>query len=110
MYKLCFYVPIDAVEAVKQAVFDAGGGRIGHYDCCAWQVLGEGQFRPCLGANPAIGEVGALEKLPEYQVELVVESEKISEVLYALKAAHPYEEPAFSVFEMVDLKTIIPHD
>ena len=106
MYKLCFYVPVDAAEAVKQAIFDAGGGRIGDYDCCAWQVLGEGQFRPCAGANPAIGEIGALEKLPEYQVELVVAKEKLVDVLRAMKAAHPYEEPAFSVLETVDVEAI----
>ena len=107
MYKLCFYVPVDAAESVKQAIFDAGGGCIGNYDCCAWQVLGEGQFRPCAGANPAIGDVGALEKLSEYQVELVVAKDKLAGVLRALKTAHPYEEPAFGVFEMVDVEAIL---
>lgn len=107
MYKLCFYVPVAAAEAVKQAIFDAGGGRIGNYDCCAWQVLGQGQFRPLAGANPAIGQVDALEKLAEYQVEMVVEPDKLAAVVRALKAAHPYEEPAFSVLATLDVDKLL---
>ena len=58
MYKLCFYVPDSHVEAVKQAVFAAGGGRVGAYDSCAWQVLGQGQFRPLTGSQPFLGSQG----------------------------------------------------
>ncbi len=100
MFTLWFYVPVAQVEQVKQALFDAGGGQIGHYDSCAWQVLGQGQFRPLDGARPHIGTGGVIEVLPEYKVEMVLPKSKLKAVVKALRDAHPYEEPAFGVCEM----------
>ncbi len=97
MFKLCFYVPESHLERVKTAVFDAGAGRIGDYEHCAWQVLGEGQFRPLAGASPFIGSPETLERLAEYRVELVCSDDKIADAVHALRQAHPYEEPAFDV-------------
>ena len=102
MYKLCFFVPESHLEEVKQAVFDAGGGRIGDYEHCCWQVLGQGQFRPGQGADPFIGEAGKLETVAEYRVELVCEDALIAEVVAALKVAHPYEEPAYDILKLAD--------
>lgn len=102
MYKLCFFVPESHLEPVKAAVFAAGGGRIGDYEHCCWQVLGQGQFRPGTGADPFIGEVGRLETVAEYRVELVCEDERIASVVAALKAAHPYEEPAYDVVRLAE--------
>ncbi|WP_150302793.1 Nif3-like dinuclear metal center hexameric protein [Pseudomonas saliphila] len=103
MYKLCFYVPESHLEPVKQAIFDVGGGRIGDYEQCCWQVLGEGQFRPRAGAQPYIGKRGELEKLAEYRVELVCSDELIEPSVAALKTAHPYEEPAYDVWRLADI-------
>ena len=103
MLKLCFYVPVTHLEAVKTAVFDAGAGRIGNYDACCWQTLGQGQFRPMAGSKPFIGSEGEVEQVEEYKVEMVCEKSVIVEVLKAFKAAHPYEEPAFDVMELLDL-------
>lgn len=100
MYKLCFFVPVTALEQVKQAVFSAGAGRIGNYDCCSWQVLGLGQFRPLPGSNPHIGQQDKLERLEEFRVEMVCADEHIRAAIAALRAAHPYEEPAFDVFRL----------
>ncbi|MDT8427280.1 MAG: YqfO family protein [Pseudomonadales bacterium] len=100
MYKLCFFVPESHVESVKTAVFGAGGGRIGDYDCCAWQTLGEGQFRPGAQARPFIGRSGEVERVAEYKVELVCSEELIHAVLAAMKQAHPYEEPAYDVMRL----------
>jgi hypothetical protein len=94
-YKLEFYVPEASAEAVKAAVFAAGGGRIGRYDQCCWQTSGRGQFRPLAGSHPAIGEVGQVEAVAETKVEMVCAPECLSAVIAALKAAHPYETPAF---------------
>ena len=58
MFKLCFYVPDSHLDAVKQAIFAVGGGRIGLYDSCCWQVQGLGQFRPLPGSQPHLGEQG----------------------------------------------------
>lgn len=103
MYKLCFYVPESHLEAVKQAVFDSGAGRMGDYEHCCWQVLGQGQFRPGSGANPFIGEAGRLEQVAEYRVEMVCEDEAIQQAVAALRQAHPYEEPAFDVWPLLEL-------
>lgn len=102
MYKFCFFVPASDAEATKEAVFNAGGGRIGDYDCCAWQTLGQGQFRPLEGSNPHLGERGRLEQVDELKVELVCEDRLIHEVVAAMKRAHPYEEPAYEVYRLED--------
>lgn len=101
MYKLCFYVPESHLEPVKHAVFAAGAGRIGDYDCCAWQTLGQGQFRPLSGSQPFIGQEGQVETVAEYKVEMVCADDKISAVLAALRQAHPYQEPACDVWALM---------
>lgn len=103
MLKLTFFVPEDHAEAVKQAVFDAGAGRIGDYEHCAWQCAGTGQFRPMQGANPFLGNVGDLETVTELRVEMVCDDQYIQAVIAALKNAHPYEEPAYDVIQVLDL-------
>jgi hypothetical protein len=103
MFKLVFFVPASHVESVKSAVFAAGAGRIGDFEHCAWQVLGEGQFRPLAGSKPFIGSQDVLKKVSEYRVELVCADACIADAVAALKAAHPYEEPAFDVTRLVDV-------
>ncbi|MFO1391201.1 MAG: NGG1p interacting factor NIF3 [Agitococcus sp.] len=103
MYKITFYVPVTHVEQVKQAMFAAGAGRIGDYDYCAWQVLGVGQFRPLAGATPFIGELNTLEQVAEYKVEMVADDACVLAAIMALKASHPYQQPAYDVFKMMDL-------
>ncbi|WP_449286639.1 NGG1p interacting factor NIF3 [Marinobacter sp. PE14] len=103
MYKMCYFVPETHVEKTKQALFDAGAGRIGDYDSCAWQCLGRGQFRPLEGSDPFLGNVGEIEVVDEYKVELVCADELIKDALAALKQAHPYEEPAYEIYRMEDL-------
>lgn len=102
MYKLCCYIPESHVEAVKTALFEAGAGRIGNYEHCAWQVLGQGQFRPLAGSRPFIGAQDALETVAEYRVEMVCAEGVIADVINALRQAHPYEEPAFDVIRVED--------
>jgi hypothetical protein len=99
---LVFYSPVEATEGVLAAVFAAGAGAIGDYTECGWVVEGMGQFRPGAGARPAIGEAGALERLPEHRAEVVLPRSRRRAVVEALRAAHPYEEPAFHVLETAD--------
>lgn len=101
MYKLAFYVPESHLEAVKDALFAAGAGRIGDYDSCCWQVLGQGQFRALDGSNPFIGQHGVVEVVDEYRVEMVCEPACINAAVKALLAAHPYETPAWDVVALV---------
>lgn len=102
MYKLAFFVPPSHVEVVKAEVFAAGGGRIGDYDHCAWQVLGQGQFRPLDGSQPFLGEAGVVEQVEEWRVELVVADDLIAQVVAALKRSHPYETPAYEVWKLAE--------
>ncbi|MEY4517153.1 MAG: hypothetical protein RL180_1499, partial [Pseudomonadota bacterium] len=90
MYKLTFYVPDSHVEQVKAAVFAAGAGRMGDYEHCCWQVLGQGQFKPMQGAQPFLGQVDQLETLDEWRVEMVVDDRALSTVIAAFKQVHPY--------------------
>lgn len=100
MYKLIFFVPPEALESVKEAVFEAGAGKIGNYDRCCWQALGVGQFRPLAGSNPFIGKANTVEQVEEYRVEMVCADDCLKAALAALKKAHPYEEPAFDCFRV----------
>ncbi len=95
IYKLCVYVPEEHAERVKEALFNAGAGRIGNYDRCCWQITGTGQFRPLPGSNAFIGDVGHTETVVELKIELVCAGECLEAALAALLAAHPYETPAF---------------
>ena len=100
-YKLCFYVPESHLESVKAAVFAAGAGRMGDYECCSFEIKGTGQFRPLAGSNPFIGAQGELEKVVEYRVETLCVGETVRDAaVAALRAAHPYEEPAFDVWKL----------
>ncbi len=103
MFKICIYVPEKSVETVKQALFDAGAGRIGNYDSCCWQTDGSGQFRPLAGSNPAIGSQGEVEYVREVKVEMVCADEFVAGVVRALKDSHPYEEPAFDVWALAEI-------
>ena len=93
--KLEVYVPATHAEELKTALFDAGAGKIGNYDCCCWQTSGTGQFRPLEGSNAFIGEKDKIEKVKEIKIELLCPEDKIEEIIMALKEAHPYETPAF---------------
>ena len=100
MYKLCFFVPASHLEAVKEAVFAAGAGRYQHYDRCAWQTLGRGQFRPLPGNRAFVGITGVLSVLDEYKVEMICVDEVIAKAVAALRQAHPFEEPAYEVYQL----------
>lgn len=99
MLRINVYIPETHLEPVKRAMFDAGAGRIGNYDSCCWQTKGKGQFRPLEGNNAFIGETGKVEQVEEYKVELVCEEAIIHAVVAAMKQAHPYEEPAYDVYQ-----------
>ena len=91
------------METVKQALFDAGAGRIRNYDCCCWQTLGTGQFRPLENSQPAVGTLNQLESLSEIKLELVCDDALIKQAIDAMKKSHPYEEPAYHVWRLEDL-------
>ena len=94
-YMLAVYVPESHCDMVKDALFDAGAGRVGAYDRCAWETAGRGQYRPLPGSEPYAGETGTVERAAEMKVETVCHARFIDGVIQALRQAHPYETPAF---------------
>jgi dinuclear metal center YbgI/SA1388 family protein len=99
-YKLVTFVPETDAERVSRAMFDAGAGRIGDYRMCSFRSAGTGTFFGGEGTNPAVGESGRLERADELRIETVVPIAKIDVVIRALRAAHPYEEPAFDLQQL----------
>ena len=100
--KLVVFVPPEALDAVRDAVFAAGAGRIGQYERCSWYSQGTGTFLAGEGAAPAIGETGREERVPELRLETVYPSEREADVVRALRRAHPYEEPAFDLYPLAE--------
>jgi hypothetical protein len=101
-HKLVWFVPEDALDATRDAVFEAGAGRIGDYTRCSWYTAGTGTFEGGAGTQPTIGDVGREERAPEFRVETIVPTLRAREVVAALIAAHPYEEVAFDLYPLAD--------
>jgi hypothetical protein len=94
---------MEALDATREAVFDVGGGRIGDYERCSWYTAGTGTFLGGDETDPAFGERGREEHVPELRVEIVVPEHLLEEAVAALRSAHPYEEPAYDVYPLLDV-------
>jgi hypothetical protein len=99
--KLVVFVPAEALDAVRDAVFEAGAGRIGEYERCSWYTEGTGTFLGGEASDPTIGERGREERVPELRLETVFPEERQEAIVAALRRAHPYEEPAFDVYPLL---------
>ena len=86
---------------MRDALFAAGAGRIGDYTRCSWYTDGTGTFFGGEGTDPSIGERGREERVREFRLETVFPDERHNDVVAALRAAHPYEEPAFDVYQLL---------
>lgn len=95
------FVPREALDRVRSALFDAGAGRIGKYEHCSWYAAGTGTFLAGEDTSPTIGERGREQRVSELRLETVFPEERQEEVIAALREAHPYEEPAFDVYPLV---------
>ena len=96
--KLFTYVPVQQIEQVKSALFNAGAGKIGLYDECSFQISGTGTFRPLAGSDPYIGKAaGPREEVVEYKLEVIFPIWLKNKILEALKSSHPYEEVAYEI-------------
>ena len=100
--KLVWFVPEEALEVTRDAVFEAGGGHIGAYERCSWYTSGTGTFLGGDDTSPTLGESGREERVAELRVETVVPEARIRDAIVALRLAHPYEEPAYDVYPLVD--------
>jgi hypothetical protein len=99
--KLIVFVPREALDTVRAALFEAGAGRIGDYEHCSWYTEGTGTFLGGEGTSPNVGQAGREERVAELRLETVFPAGRQDEVLAALRRAHPYEEPAFDVYELM---------
>jgi hypothetical protein len=99
--KLVVFVPEEALDDVRDALFEAGAGRIGAYERCSWYAAGTGTFLGGETSDPTIGEKGREERVPELRLETVFPEERHEQVVSALRRAHPYEEPAFDVYGLL---------
>jgi hypothetical protein len=102
--KLVVFVPREALDRVRDALFAAGAGRIGDYERCSFYTEGTGTFLGGAGTSPDVGQAGWEERVAELRLETVFPVDRQGEVLAALREAHPYEEPAFDVYELVPVE------
>jgi len=99
--KLVVFLPREAVNPVRDALFAAGPGRIRDCERCSFYTEGTGTFLGGEGTSPDVGRPGREERVAELRLETVFPAERQEEVLAALRQAHPYEEPAFDVYELL---------
>ena len=95
---LVIYVPTEAAHALRQAIGDAGAGRLGNYSHCSFSLEGTGRFTPMPGATPAIGAVNSPAEVPETRIEAIYPRSRRKAVVAAALSVHPYETPAFMTF------------
>jgi dinuclear metal center YbgI/SA1388 family protein len=107
--KVVVFVPTEAAERLVDAMAEAGAGRLGDYERSAFTSTGTGTFRPGVGARPAVGTVGEIAEVSESRIEMVLPRPLRSSVIAALRAAHPYEEPAFDVLELAGIPGTAGH-
>jgi len=105
LLKLVVFVPTPHVDPLREALSQAGAGRIGNYDQCTFRSSGEGTFRGDLGTNPFVGTPGTLERVEEEKFEILVPRALLSPVLKALHRVHPYEEPAYDLIPVEQAPT-----
>jgi len=100
IFKFAVYVPIQHANKISRAIFEAGAGKIGKYTETSFNIEGKGTFKPTEGTNPFIGKIGKRENVEEIKIETVVAERDLDSVVQVMKDNHPYEEPAYDVYEL----------
>lgn len=101
LVKLVVFVPAAHHAAVRSALFSYAV-QIGNYRDCSFSTTGQGTFLPLAGAKPAVGTVGSLEQVEELRLELLIHKNRLGKAIKALLSAHPYEEPAFDCYPLLN--------
>ena len=101
--KIVVTVPPSHADAVRIALGDAGAGTIGEYTHCSVTHMVTGRFMPGDDADPFIGSAGELEAVIEERIEVQCDIETAPAAIAAMRAAHPYEEPAYDIYPLLDL-------
>lgn len=100
LVKIVVFVPDENLREVQDAMWQAGAGQIGNYDCASFRTRGTGSFRPNEQANPHLGTRGELEQVDEWRLEVIAPRSCQNQVVAAMKVAHPYEEVAYDVIAL----------
>lgn len=100
LYKVVVFVPVEAADAVRKAIGETGGGKVGAYSHASFSSRGIGRFKPLESAKPAIGEIGKLEEVEEERIEFMCKAHCLDEVIVAIRNAHPYEEPVIEAWKV----------
>ena len=100
IFKFAVYVPSQYADKVSRAIFEAGAGKIGKYTETSFNISGKGTFKPTEGTNPFIGKIGERENVEEIKIETVVAERDLDSVVQVMKDNHPYEEPAYDIYEL----------
>ena len=100
LLKMVVFVPTAEADKVREAMLNAGAGKIGDYDMCSYNIAGYGTFRPCEGANPYCGDIGLLHKEEEVRVEVILPHYLKEKVLSEMLKSHPYQEPAYDIIRL----------
>jgi hypothetical protein len=104
LVKLVVFVPEENADGVRQALGEAGAGKVGNYTFCSFSIKGIGRFRPGDGANPHKGKVGELEEVREERIEVACEKDQVSDIIKVIKEVHPYEEVVIDIYPMLSLE------
>jgi hypothetical protein len=103
LVKLVVFVPEENADEVRQALGEAGAGRIGEYSFCSFSIKGVGRFKPSENANPHIGSANTLESVDEERIEVACEKEQAAQIIKVIKEVHPYEEVVIDIYPMLSL-------
>jgi dinuclear metal center YbgI/SA1388 family protein len=98
--KLVTFCPVDHADRIREALFEAGAGHIGNYDCCSYNVTGQGTFRASDKANPYVGEKNVVHIEPEIRIEVIFPRFLEKGLVSSLVKNHPYEEVAYDIFPL----------
>lgn len=101
--KFVIFVPTSHADVVRQALGEAGAGKIGNYDFCSFSSRGIGRFRGNKKSNPTIGEAGKYEAVEEERIEVIVPRDILKEVIEKVRSVHPYEEVAFDIYPLENI-------
>jgi len=99
-FKLIVFVPKENLNEVADSIFNAGGGIIGEYSKCSFQISGKGTFEGSENSNPKIGKAQNFEQVEEIRLEVLVNSWNLKKVISEMIKSHPYEQPAFDVYPL----------
>lgn len=100
--KIVTFAPLENADTIRQALGEAGAGKIGEYSFCSYSVVGKGRFIPSEIAQPHIGSANSPEIVEEERIEVVCDRKDAKQAIAAMRRVHPYEEVAFDIYPLIN--------